>query len=196
MPVTGGEPTKFLPNASGLSWIGDGRVLYSEIMNGTSLHMGVVSSTESRAGEHEIWLPVAQRAWRITYASPDRKSALIVEMDRTATWQSRRLLPLDGSSGRQAGRPRGMCTLMLVSRREVDVSRIVRTISASTEEGPGSSNTHPFGSWHLWRSAALPDGVPEPDHFRADRRRRCRRGTGRPLVDYLRRHPAQRDLDS
>ncbi|MEP6962433.1 MAG: protein kinase, partial [Acidobacteriota bacterium] len=109
VPITGGAPTRFLPNASGLTWIGDGRVLYSEIMAG--LHMGIVTSTESRSEEHSVYFPPHERAMaHYSYASPDRKSALIVEMDRTASWQPCRLLPLDGTSeGKQVG-PLGTCT--------------------------------------------------------------------------------------
>jgi hypothetical protein len=48
VPVLGGQPTKLLPNASGLTWLNDQRVLFSEI-KGTGIHMGIVTSTESRA---------------------------------------------------------------------------------------------------------------------------------------------------
>jgi serine/threonine protein kinase len=61
VPVTGGEPTRFLPNAAGLTWMGDGRVLFSEIM-GTGPHMGIVTSTESRAEKREIYFPPHERA--------------------------------------------------------------------------------------------------------------------------------------
>src|SRR5205823_6011006 len=48
VPVLGGAPQPFLPNASGLVWLDDQRLLYSEIMGG--IHMGIVTSTESRTG--------------------------------------------------------------------------------------------------------------------------------------------------
>jgi tricorn protease len=35
VPVTGGSPTRLMKNAAGLTWIGDGRVLFSEVMAGT-----------------------------------------------------------------------------------------------------------------------------------------------------------------
>ena len=44
----------------------------------------------------------------LSYASPDRKWALVVEMD--PVWQPCRMIPMDGRSvGRQAG-PKGKCT--------------------------------------------------------------------------------------
>src|SRR5258705_7189588 len=49
VPVLGGQPTRLLPNASGLTWITDQPVLFSEIMTGTTLHMGIVAATEGRA---------------------------------------------------------------------------------------------------------------------------------------------------
>ena len=57
VPVLGGEPTLFLPNASGLTWIADRLVLFSEIKTG--LHMGIVTSTESRARVSRDLFPVA-----------------------------------------------------------------------------------------------------------------------------------------
>ena len=47
VPVLGGTPQPFLPNASGLVWLDDRRLIYSEIM-GAGIHMGIVTSTESR----------------------------------------------------------------------------------------------------------------------------------------------------
>jgi len=158
VPVTGGEPTRFLPNASGLTWMRDGRVLYSEIMSGTILHMGVVTSAESRAEERPVYFPPHERAMaHYSYASPDHKSALIVEMDRTAAWQPCRLLPLDGSSeGKQVGPP-GSCT---ATGWSPDGKWMY--FSASTEGGARPEGL--FGSWHLWRQR-FPDGAPEQITF-------------------------------
>ena len=38
MPVLGGEPRRFLPNASGLTWLNDQQVLFAEI-KGDAIHM-------------------------------------------------------------------------------------------------------------------------------------------------------------
>src|SRR5687767_13019889 len=57
VPVLGGQPVRLLPNASGLTWIADHQVLFSEIKSG--LHMGIVTATDNRA------------AWREIYIQPD-----------------------------------------------------------------------------------------------------------------------------
>jgi eukaryotic-like serine/threonine-protein kinase len=147
VPVLGGQPSRLLPNASGLSWLDDQHVLFSEIMTG--LHMGIVTSAQGRAQERQIYFPEHERAMaHLSYASSDTKSLLIVEMDRTATFQPCRLVPFDGSSpGRQVG-PQGSCT---------------------------SAGWSPDGKWmyfavtvngrsHLWRQR-FPDGSPEQITF-------------------------------
>jgi len=109
VPVLGGESTRLLPNASGLTWMSDHRVLFSEIKSG--LHMGIVSAEENRGDEREIYFPTHERAMaHYSYASPDRRRVLIVEMDRKQQWQRCRLAPLDGSSSGAAIGPDGECT--------------------------------------------------------------------------------------
>jgi len=159
VPVTGGEPTRFLPNAAGLTWISDGRVLFSEIM-GEGLHMGIVTSAESRSEERQIYFPPHERAMaHYSFASPDGKSALVVEMDRTATWLPCRLLPLDGTSaGKQVGPP-GFCTSAGWSP---DGKWMYFSVSA--EGGVSADPTQLFGSWHLWRQR-FPNGTPEQITF-------------------------------
>jgi DNA-binding winged helix-turn-helix (wHTH) protein/Tol biopolymer transport system component len=103
----GGEPSLLLSNAAGLTWLDQRRVLFSEIENGA--HMGIATATENRSEYRQLYFPQHQRAMaHFSYASPDRKWALVVEMD--PAWQPCRLIPLDGSSaGRQVG-PQGQCT--------------------------------------------------------------------------------------
>jgi Tol biopolymer transport system component len=103
----GGEPAQLLSNASGLTWLDERHVLFSEITTG--LHMGVVTATEDRSEYRQIYFPRNKRGMvHLSYASPGRKWALAVEMD--PVWQPCRVIPLDGSSqGRQAG-PTGRCT--------------------------------------------------------------------------------------
>ena len=48
VPALGGEPRRLLPNASGLTWTSDGRLLFSDV-RGAGVHMGIVAATESRA---------------------------------------------------------------------------------------------------------------------------------------------------
>jgi serine/threonine protein kinase/Tol biopolymer transport system component len=110
VPIAGGEPTRMLPNASGLHWIDDQHVLFAEI-KGTGLHMGIVTATTSRSDKREIYYPDHERAMaHYAYRSPDLRSLLVVEMDRVQDFQPCRLVPFDGSSpGRQVG-PSGSCT--------------------------------------------------------------------------------------
>jgi Tol biopolymer transport system component len=150
VPVFGGQPTRMLPNASGLSWMPDGRVLFSEIKSGFALHMGIVTATEVRADSREIYFPEHERAMaHYSYASPDRKWILIVEMGPGGGFtQPCRVVPFDGSSkGRSVG-PEGACR---------------------------SAAWSPDGQWmyfgaqvdarsHLWRQR-FPDGAPEQITF-------------------------------
>ena len=148
VPVLGGQPRLFLPNASGLTWIADHRVMFSEIKTG--IHMGIVTAMESRTDSREIYLQSNEHAMaHYSYASPDRQWVLVVEMVGAHAFTERcRLIPFDGSSaGRQVG-PQGPCT---------------------------SAAWSPDGKWmyfgatvggksHLWRQR-FPDGAPEQITF-------------------------------
>ena len=147
VPVVGGQPTLFLPNASGLTWIDSEHVLFSQVKTG--VHMGIVTATEYRAESREIYFPPQDRGMtHYSYISPDHKSVLIVEMNGTGDFIRCRLTPFDGSSpGRQVG-PEGICT---------------------------SAAWSPDGKWmyfsayvgadlHLWRQR-FPDGTPEQITF-------------------------------
>lgn len=109
VPTTGGVPALLLSNSAGLTWITPHQLLYSEI--GSGMHMGVVTSTDDRAGLRRVYFPEHERGMaHYSYLSPDRRSVLVVEMDRTGNWQRCRLVPFDGSSsGAQVG-PVGPCT--------------------------------------------------------------------------------------
>ena len=150
VPVLGGQPTRLLPNASGLTWLPDGRVLFSEVKANAALHMGIVTATEVRANSREIYFPEHERAMaHYSYASPDRKWVLIVEMGPLGGFgQPCRLVPFDGSSAGHEVGPRGLCR---------------------------SAAWSPDGKWmyfgavvnersHLWRQA-FPNGAPEQITF-------------------------------
>lgn len=109
VPTTGGPPTLLLGNAAGLTWIGPHQLLYSQIDSG--IHMSIVTSTDDRAGLRQVYSPAHERGMaHYSYLSPDRRSVLVIEMDRTGAWQRCRLVPFDGSSpGIQVG-PAGHCT--------------------------------------------------------------------------------------
>ena len=116
VPITGGETVRMLPNASGLSFIGPHQVMYSEFKTG--LHLGIVTSLDDRSEHREIYLPDHERGMaHFSYLSPDRKSVLVVEMDRTANFQRCRLVPFDGSSPGGPVGPTGACRFAAWSPR-------------------------------------------------------------------------------
>ena len=109
VPVLGGESRVWLPNASGLSWIDDHHLLFSEIKKG--IHMALVTATESRTEARDLYVPTHERGMvHRSYLSPDRKLVLLVEMENGG-WLPCRVVPFDGNStGKQVG-PRGAaCT--------------------------------------------------------------------------------------
>jgi eukaryotic-like serine/threonine-protein kinase len=110
VPVLGGEPTRLLPNASGLTFLSQERVLFAEIRGG--LHMGIVAATARRSDTRDVYFPPHQLGMaHFAYASPDRQWVLVVEMDQThAFGLPCRLVPADGrAAGREVGPP-GTCT--------------------------------------------------------------------------------------
>jgi Tol biopolymer transport system component len=149
VPVLGGgQPMRLLPNASGLTWIANHQVLFSEIKSG--IHMGIVTATESRAAWREIYIHPDEHAMaHYSYLSPDRRSVLVVEMTGAhAFTQPCRLVPFDGSSaGRQVG-PQGTCLSAAWSPdgRWMYFAAVVG------------------GASHLWRQR-FPDGAPEQITF-------------------------------
>jgi DNA-binding winged helix-turn-helix (wHTH) protein/Tol biopolymer transport system component len=147
IPVLGGTPQRFLPNASGVFWLDDRRLVYSTIMSG--IHMGIASSTESRSEYREIYFP--DRANGMAHrsaASPDRKSLLVVEM-KAGTWLPCRLMPVDGSSvGRPVSPPDAQCT----------------TAAWSPDGQWMYFSSNAGGAFHIWRQR-YPDGMPEQITF-------------------------------
>jgi Tol biopolymer transport system component len=147
VPVLGGQPTRLLPNATGLTWLDDRHVLFAEIRTG--LRMGIIAATMNRADKTTIYFPAHAGAMaHYAYASPDRRWVLVVEMDQLQAFTRCRVVPFDGRSpGRQVG-PDGACS---------------------------SAAWAPDGKWmyfgatvagrsHLWRQR-FPDGRPEQITF-------------------------------
>jgi hypothetical protein len=80
VPVPGGEPQQWLPNASGVIWAGPRQLLFSEITK--SPHMKVVTADERRIGKRDVYVPAHEQGMaHLSYLSPDRRSVLLVEMD-------------------------------------------------------------------------------------------------------------------
>ena len=147
VPVLGGEPTLMLANAGGLGWFeatGQRRILYSAHV-GNGIHMGIFTSTESRADEHPVYVPadVNGMAHR-SFLSPDQTSVLAAEMD-ISSWLPCRVVPFDGSSpGRRVGPQPSLCT-------DAAWSPDGKWMYFSADTGSG---------YHIWRQR-FPDGVPE-----------------------------------
>jgi serine/threonine protein kinase/Tol biopolymer transport system component len=142
VPVHGGEASRWVQNASGLIWLRDRRLMFSELTGG--LHMKVVTADEQRNAARVLYSPPGKYGMAHRSAvSPDGAWTLIVEMDKNV-WQPCRLMPSDGqSAGRHVG-PDGQCTY-----------------AAWSPEGTWmyfSSNSG--GVFHLWRQR-FPNGTPE-----------------------------------
>jgi Tol biopolymer transport system component len=144
VPVLGGEPKLMLPNSSALTWTDNGRVMFSEITTG--LYMKIVTSTESRAEERDVYRPpnveigMAHRS----YLSPDRQWVLVGEMDNHG-WLPCRLVPFDGgSAGKAVGPAQAECTS-----------------AAWSPDGKWMYfSANAGGGFHIWRQR-FPDGSPE-----------------------------------
>ena len=139
----GGEPSLFLNNSSGVTWLDRRRILFSEVNPPHSTHMGLVTALEDRSDEHSVYFPQDERGMvHLSYPSPDRQWAVVLEMN--PVWQPCRIVPLDGRSApRQVG-PSGACT--------------------STGWSPDGKwmyfGVEVDGSHHLWRQR-FPSGEPE-----------------------------------
>ena len=145
VPVTTGQPQLWLPNASGLTWSKEGKILFSEI-KGNHLQMAIVAAEESRGNERDIYVPpgtigMAHR----TYPSPDGRWTLVAEHAPGFVWLPCRLVPMDGSSaGRQVGPISGGCTA-----------------AAWSPDGKWMYlNSSAGGTYHIWRQR-FPQGHPE-----------------------------------
>jgi serine/threonine protein kinase len=145
VPVAGRTPRLWLANASGLMWVGDRHVLFSEITTG--LHMKVVSADDRREMIRDVYSPESPQGMaHRSSPSPDGAWVLIAEMVRPV-WQRCRLVAMNGRTSRRVG-PEGQCTS-----------------AAWSPDGAWmyfSSNTS--GSFHIWRQR-FPDGTPEQISF-------------------------------
>jgi serine/threonine protein kinase len=145
--VLGGDSQLFLNNAAGLTWLDPGQVLFSRVRSG--LHMGIVTETLTNEKVRDLYFPAHERAMaHYSYASPDRKSALVVEMDGTAHFTDCRLISLDGGSQSRSVGPAGACTSAGWSPDNAWM------YFAATVDGRS----------HLWRQR-FPNGQPEQITF-------------------------------
>ena len=178
VPVLGGQPTRFLPNASGLTWIADHRVLFSEIKTG--LHMGIVTATEGRAESREIYIQPDEHAMaHYSYA-------------------------VTGSSVRSRGRD-GRCPCIHGSMQARSVRwKLLRTAGRTSghlyRRRLGSRRTMDVLQRGRWRqfahlAAEVPGRSAGADYLRPDRGRGHCAGRRWPVVRHIGRYASERDLD-
>lgn len=141
----GGEPHLLLENAAGPIWLDAQRLLFSEIRPLSGVHMGVVTATETRGDEKDIYFPAHERGMaHYSYPSPDRRWALVVEMTGSGEWGQCQLIALAGQRGSQAVGPVGKCTS-----------------AGWSEDGRWMYFSESVaGESHIWRQA-FPGGQPE-----------------------------------
>lgn len=108
VPVAGGQPRLWLPNAEGISWIGPQRVLFSEVKSG--IHMALVTAEANRTGTRDVYVPKDMRGMvHRSRLSPDGLWALVAEMDEYG-WLPCRVVPFNGTNeGRVVGPAGGAC---------------------------------------------------------------------------------------
>ena len=108
VPTLRGEPRLWLRNASGLTWMAEDDLLFSEVKTG--IHMAIVRSRADRRETRDVYVPphlngMAHRS----HASPDGRYVLVVEMDEKGLWLPCRLVSIDGGASHTVG-PTGPCT--------------------------------------------------------------------------------------
>jgi Tol biopolymer transport system component len=108
VPVSGGQPQRLLPNASGLTWTGTARVMFSELVGGE--HMALMAANEGQGDARQVYVPPSDLGMaHRSYLSPDGKWVLLSEMTQFG-WLPCRLVPFDGGSRGRAVGPGAPCT--------------------------------------------------------------------------------------
>jgi Tol biopolymer transport system component/predicted Ser/Thr protein kinase len=135
-------PPRVLRNASGLTWIGGRRFLFSEIKKG--VHMALVTAEDGAPSSEDLYVPPHARGMVHRSAlSPDGQWVLAAEMENNL-WLPCRLLPFDGrDTGRPVGPPGAACMA-----------------AAWSPDGAWMYlNANAGGTFHVWRQR-FPDGEP------------------------------------
>lgn len=105
----GGEPQLLQKNSAGLAWLDSQRLLFSEASSG--IHLSVVTSSVTRSDLRTIYSPAHERGMaHYSLPSPDRRWALVVEMDGNGDWAPCRLIELEGQHATRTVGPAGACT--------------------------------------------------------------------------------------
>ena len=144
VPVLGGSAQAFLSNATGLTWIDSQHVMFSEVKQGW--HFAVVTSSESRADERDIYVPPKETDMaHYSWISPDHQWVLIAEM-KVGGWYPCRLVAFaEPPNARLVGPQEGDCPA-------AGWSPDGKVMYFSSDAGGNG--------FHIWRQA-FPDGQPE-----------------------------------
>src|SRR5208282_2530831 len=155
VPVLGGGPHTFLPNASSLTWIEDGkRLLFSEMRGG--LHLVLVTTDLGRGQSRDVYVPPGERSMvHHSYLSPDGQWVLAVEMGNRTNILPCRVVSFHGNGEvRVVGPPSGVC---ISGAWSPDGEWMYLTV----ETGGQFYAWHQIGGqFHIWRQR-FPDGAPE-----------------------------------
>src|SRR5260370_12840833 len=102
VPAQGGEPQRWLQNATGLTWSSPRQMLFSEVRN--SRGVGLVTAQEGRIDERDVYIPLNDRGMtQRSYASPDGKWVLVAEPTHYGHRGAGRAVPIEvRSPGRHA----------------------------------------------------------------------------------------------
>jgi eukaryotic-like serine/threonine-protein kinase len=150
VPIAGGKPQPWLPNAASLRWVDGNTLLFSEFAgSGPVRGMAVATSDASRTRERVVYTPAGSIGMvHRSYISPDRKWVLMAaEMVRRPpwVWQPCRVVPFDGSSsGRTVGPLGAACTAAAWSPDGTWMYLV----------------TNAGGGFHVWRQR-FPNDAPE-----------------------------------
>ncbi|MFZ0958248.1 MAG: protein kinase [Candidatus Sulfotelmatobacter sp.] len=182
VPSLGGASRLWLPNASGLTWIGPQQVLFSEITNG--LYMKIVTADQNRGAERDVYLPPSSEIGMAhrSFLSPDRKWVLVTEMDNHG-WLPCRVTPFNGTSA-----------IASPAARTVGPAASKCTAAAWSPDGNWFYLSADAGNgFHLWRQE-FPNGTPEQITLWRYRRRGTRGCAGRQVFDHSHRNGTKQHL--
>jgi Tol biopolymer transport system component/predicted Ser/Thr protein kinase len=164
VPVLGGDSHVLMPNSTSLTWIEGGkRLLFSEVQEGTGLHLVVVSTDQGRGDSRDVYDPPGKRSMaHHAYLSPDGRWVLIVEMDNQGKILPCRVVPfpvpgvLATSDAKPVGPPDRSC---LAGAWSPDSKWIYLSVKTDVR-AVGRVSWQLGSSSHIWRQR-FPDGQPE-----------------------------------
>jgi len=105
----GGEPRLMFKNAAGLVWLDPQRILFSQAPIG--IHLSVVKSSVTREDVRDLYAPAHERGMaHYSYPSPDRRWAIVVEMNGNGEWAPCRLIAIERERQTRSVGPAGGCT--------------------------------------------------------------------------------------